>query len=110
MNVLLISLLLGTGAPAVTVVVQGPGAAETKKTLSQTALPVELRLSADPALAARELYSEMRRLAESGADLLFVRARAKLATPAGVALPEAGLWDAIWDRLTRAASLNLDSH
>ena len=58
MNVLLISLLLGAGAPAVTVVVQGPGAAETRKTLSQTALPVELRLSDVPASSPPEAPSE----------------------------------------------------
>lgn len=60
--------------------------------------PEELKLSDDPAIAARELYSEMRRLSENGADLLFVRKTQDR---------EGGLWMAIWDRLTRAASLNL---
>ncbi len=57
----------------------------------------ELVLNQDPEQAARELYSEMRRLAEEGADLLFIRAPRD----------RSGLWSAIWDRLTRAASLNL---
>lgn len=39
------------GAPSVTVVVQGPGAAQTKATLSAASLPVELRLSDAPAEA-----------------------------------------------------------
>lgn len=61
--------------------------------------PIELDLSDDARLAARELYSEMRRLAESGADCIFVRARESTH----------GYWAAIWDRLSRAASLNLAS-
>ena len=36
------------GAPAVTVVVQGPGAAQAKQTLSAASLPVELRLTDAP--------------------------------------------------------------
>jgi L-threonylcarbamoyladenylate synthase len=60
--------------------------------------PLELKLSNDAALAARELYSEMRRLSEEGGDLLFVR---KTTERSG------GLWQAIWDRLGRAASLDL---
>lgn len=60
---------------------------------------VELHLSEDPSLAARELYSEMRRLAETGADCIFVRKREA----------QDGLWSAIWDRLNRAASLDLTS-
>ena len=55
----------------------------------------ELDLSHDAAQAARLLYSEMRRLSESGADLLYV-----LETPER----QGGLWAAVWDRLTRAAS------
>lgn len=58
---------------------------------------VELVLDDDPAVAARELYSEMRRLAESGADCIYVRAR-----------PDRdGVWSAIWDRLGRAASMEI---
>lgn len=60
-------------------------------------LATELELNDDPMMAARELYSEMRRVAESGADCMFVKAR-----------PERnGLWIAIWDRIHRAATLNL---
>lgn len=66
--------------------------------LNEVRTPKELVLSETAALAARELYQEMRRLAESGADLLYVR---QTRTRQG------GLWMAIWDRLTRAASLNL---
>lgn len=51
MSPALITLLLSAGAPAVTVVVQGPGATETKRTLSEMKLPVELRLSDVPANA-----------------------------------------------------------
>lgn len=57
----------------------------------------ELILSEDPALAARELYSELRRLSEGGADAIYVRA----------VQDQSGLWSAIWDRLSRAASLRL---
>ncbi len=55
----------------------------------------ELELSSDAAHAARLLYSEMRALCESGADLLYV-----IETPERTG----GLWAAVWDRLTRAAS------
>ena len=80
---------------------------ETELSLaSGIARPVELALGEDPLMAARQLYSEMRRLAETGADLIFVRAAALH----GAAGEEKGIWDAVWDRLTRAASLNLDSH
>lgn len=56
---------------------------------------VAMELSADPVLAARLLYSEMRRAAELGAELILCPA------PVGVD----GLWAAIWDRLSRAATL-----
>jgi L-threonylcarbamoyladenylate synthase len=59
----------------------------------------ELPLNEVPALAARELYSDLHRLAASGASVLYVRAS-----------PERqhhDLWAAIWDRLQRAASLEL---
>jgi L-threonylcarbamoyladenylate synthase len=67
--------------------------------LSEVKNPLELKLSDTPSEAARELYSQMRFLCESGADLLYVRATPERSS--------GGLWDAIWDRLTRAASLNL---
>lgn len=62
--------------------------------------PKELLLNEDATIAARELYSAMRALADSGADLLFVRSSSA---------PESrqGLWRAIWDRLERASSLDL---
>jgi L-threonylcarbamoyladenylate synthase len=60
---------------------------------------VELKLNDDPAIAARELYSEMRKISESNADCIYVVNR-----------PERqGMWSAIWDRLSRAASLDLSS-
>ncbi len=45
---LLMMILASVGAPAVTVVVQGPGSAETQRTLSAASLPVELRLTDAP--------------------------------------------------------------
>ncbi len=56
----------------------------------------ELVLNEEPAQAARELYAELRRLSESGADLIYVREPSS----------DDGLWRAIWDRLTKAASLD----
>ena len=56
---------------------------------------VWMELSSDPTIAARLLYSEMRRVAESGAELILCPA------PPG----EDGLWAAIWDRLSRAATI-----
>jgi len=82
-----------------------PLSVETRQHLAQQ-LPLppdwracELLLNEVPALAARELYSDLRRLATSGADLIYVRA-----------IPERmqhDLWSAIWDRLQRAASVEL---
>jgi len=57
--------------------------------------PKELDLTDDAAQAARRLYSEMRELSESGADFLYV-IRSEMR--------DGGLWAAVWDRLTRAAS------
>lgn len=59
---------------------------------------LELVLSDEPEFAARQLYHELRRLSESGADALFVR---RHPTQSG------GYWDAIWDRLSRAATATL---
>ncbi|MES2963717.1 MAG: L-threonylcarbamoyladenylate synthase, partial [Bdellovibrionota bacterium] len=60
----------------------------------------ELDLPAEAEQAARLLYSEMRRLVDEGADLLWVmESQARTG----------GVWTAIWDRLTRAASWNLGS-
>ncbi|MEK7354835.1 MAG: L-threonylcarbamoyladenylate synthase [Bdellovibrionota bacterium] len=60
----------------------------------------ELTLPDEAEQAARVLYAEMRRLSDEGADLLWVVASASRT---------GGLWTAIWDRLTRAASWNLGS-
>lgn len=82
-----------------------PLSAATRRRLTQ-ALPLpsdwracELRLDPDPALAARILYSDLHRLAASGAQVIYVRA-----TPTRL---HDDLWSAIWDRLQRAASLDL---
>lgn len=55
----------------------------------------ELRLDANPRLAARALYARMRECTDSGATYIFVFRRRD---------QSGGLWDAIWDRLNRAAS------
>ena len=44
----LVTMMLCAGAPSVTVVLQGPGSAETKHTLAAASLPVELRVSDVP--------------------------------------------------------------
>ncbi len=58
----------------------------------------ELKLSNDPRQAARELYSEMRRLSEPPADLSICRLDAAQTSQE---------WAAIRDRLNRAATLKL---
>lgn len=59
MTAWLMTILAAVGAPAVTVVVQGPGAAGAKQTLSAASLPVELRLTDAPAeTATSEVPSE----------------------------------------------------
>jgi L-threonylcarbamoyladenylate synthase len=55
----------------------------------------ELRLDANPRLAARSLYTRMRECSDSGASFIYVIRREN---------QQGGLWDAIWDRLTRASS------
>ncbi|MDP2269697.1 MAG: PEGA domain-containing protein [Archangium sp.] len=52
MTAWLMTMLAAVGAPAVTVVVQGPGAAEAKSVLSAATLPVELRLTDAPSAPA----------------------------------------------------------
>jgi L-threonylcarbamoyladenylate synthase len=55
----------------------------------------ELRLDLNPRIAARSLYLRLRECSDCGAAFIFViRKKAQ----------QGGLWDAIWDRLTRAAS------
>jgi L-threonylcarbamoyladenylate synthase len=61
---------------------------------------VELQLPEDPNLAARVFYSELRKLGESAqADLIYFRLKAIHAGEG---------WQALLDRLTKAASLILD--
>ncbi|MCM2282643.1 MAG: L-threonylcarbamoyladenylate synthase [Bdellovibrionaceae bacterium] len=60
--------------------------------------PTQLTLDTDPAIAAREFYDQLRRLASSGADAILIQ---KNASRSG------GFWDAINDRLGRAASLEI---
>lgn len=61
--------------------------------------PIELVLHNDPTIAARELYQNLRRCAETGANLIFVREKPEYSDH---------LWIAIWDRLRKAASLKID--
>lgn len=60
--------------------------------------PAALELSLDPAVAARLLYSELRRLADAGHDLLYFRRQS---------WQTGEHWAAILERLTKAASLEL---
>lgn len=55
----------------------------------------EVRLDANPRIAARSLYGKLREGASGDALFLFVMRRKS---------QTGGLWDAIWDRLQRAAS------
>ncbi len=60
--------------------------------------PIEMTLPSDANLAARELYSELRRCGESGASLILLHRSAD---------KDSGLWSAIWNRLEKAATLIL---
>jgi L-threonylcarbamoyladenylate synthase len=55
----------------------------------------ELRLDSNPRIAARALYARMRECTDSGATFIYVVRRKS---------HSGGLWEAIWDRLGRAAS------
>jgi len=55
----------------------------------------ELRLDSNPRIAARSLYTRMRECSDSGASFIYVIRRSS---------QRGGVWDAIWDRLTRASS------
>ncbi|MGZ3656834.1 MAG: L-threonylcarbamoyladenylate synthase [Bdellovibrionota bacterium] len=61
----------------------------------RAARAAELRLDANPRIAARSLYTRMRECSDSGASFIFVIRRES---------QKGGLWDAIWDRLSRASS------
>lgn len=58
----------------------------------------ELRLNPDPLLAARELYASLRTLGESGAELIVCEVQQ---------WQHGGAWEAIWDRLMRAAEVKI---
>lgn len=60
--------------------------------------PAELELGMEATLAARKLYEEMRQLVSLGSDLLYVVRRPE---------QKGGLWNAIWDRIERAATFTL---
>lgn len=60
--------------------------------------PIELVLHNDPSIAARELYHNLRRCSESGANLIFVRLKPEY---------QDNLWTAIWDRLRKASSIEI---
>jgi L-threonylcarbamoyladenylate synthase len=63
----------------------------------QDARILELQLPTDAALAARDLYAQMRRLSANAEALIVKRDPQK----------SQGFWDAIWDRLDRAAIADL---
>ncbi|PWU17492.1 MAG: threonylcarbamoyl-AMP synthase [Bdellovibrio sp.] len=65
---------------------------------SPPTLGVQLLLPAEPSLAARKLYAELRSLSGSGADFIYFCNRSTM---------KGELWEAILDRLTRAASLKI---
>ncbi len=55
----------------------------------------ELKLNADPLIAARELYAQLRKASDSEAEIIFFQLRKEHQSPA---------WEAHMDRLTRASS------
>lgn len=63
--------------------------------LERNSRGAELRLDANPKLAARALYTRMRECTEGGASFIYVFRRSD---------QSGGLWEAIWDRLSRASS------
>ncbi len=58
----------------------------------------EIKLSDDPIWAARHLYSQMRKLSEQDIDFLLIIQHPHL---------RGGFWEAIWDRIHKAATLVL---
>lgn len=67
---------------------------DLKDLKDQSLNPKELLLPDNPALAARNLYSEMRKLSEDGADLIYVIKKKE---------HEKEQWHGVWDRLHKAA-------
>lgn len=63
---------------------------------------IQMKLSADPVLASRQLYAQMRECAESGADLIYVYLDKDCLQ--GTAKER---WEGLVDRLQKAASLIL---
>lgn len=60
----------------------------------------ELRLDPNPRIAARSLYLRMRECSDTGASFIYVFRQKE---------QEGGIWEAIWDRLERAASRTYNS-
>jgi len=70
----------------------------TPATISTNAHFAELRLSDQASIAARQLYSSMRELSESGNNWMYVRRSIQRSDE---------LWASIWNRLQRASSLEI---
>lgn len=64
--------------------------------LDKNVMGIELRIDQNPRLAARSLYVRLRECSDSGASFIYVFRRKS---------QQGGLWEAIWDRLSRASSL-----
>lgn len=64
----------------------------------QNARAAELVLNKDPKISAQRLYQDMTELSQSAAEFIFVVRKKS---------QEKGLWTAIWNRLEKAASLEL---
>lgn len=67
---------------------------DLKDLKDQSLNPKELMLAENPAVAARNLYSDMRRLCDEGADLIYVVKKKN---------HEEDQWQGIWDRLHKAS-------
>lgn len=67
---------------------------EQKDLKDQSMNPKELILSENAAVAARNLYADMRRLCDEGADLIYVVKKKN---------HDEDQWQGIWDRLTKAS-------
>ncbi len=66
----------------------------------QAKTTIELKLDQDPIKAAQSLFTDLRKLAKSGKDVILVKRKKN---------KNGSYWDAIWDRLNRAASLEIKS-
>lgn len=66
--------------------------------LDENSAGIELKLDSSPKIAARSLYVKMRECGDSGADFIYVIKNNKSTDD---------FWDAVWDRLSRAASLKI---